>query len=417
MAINFLDGITIDGLSTQGSEATALVINGSNVVGTRELGTNAFTSTTVGTTTNALTVDDTTVKLNSGTTFNGSAARTISAKTAAIANAGTGLATADQIHTFVTTQTDTTAADTSGNAATATALATARNIAGVSFDGTANISLNNNAITNGAGYTTNTGTTTASNSQTFTNKAGNISQWTNDSGYITSLSGAVLTTTNQTVGGEKTFSEDVVTTSGADGGMRMGGWPYNTTGYSFIGTTNMSGLEYCMLSDGTNTFLGAGTGGALKLRGPANDGVPEIIIDGTIVEVNAGDLKVTDGSIAVGAITNSTTDGRIDASNDVVAYSTSDIRLKNNIKTIDKALDKVKNIQGIEFDWIEKEKVHGNSGHDVGVIAQEIEKVLPDVVTTRDSGYKAVKYEKIVPLLIEAIKELSRQVDGLKRLI
>ena len=417
MAINFLDGITIDGLSTQGSEATALVINGSNVVGTRELGTNAFTSTTVGTTTNALTVDDTTVKLNSGTTFNGSAARTISAKTAAIANGGTGLATADQIHTFVTTQTDTTAADTSGNAATATALATARNIAGVSFDGTANISLNNNAITNGAGYTTNTGTTTASNSQTFTNKAGNISQWTNDSGYITSLSGAVLTTTNQTVGGEKTFSEDVVTTSGADGGMRMGGWPYNTTGYSFIGTTNMSGLEYCMLSDGTNTFLGAGTGGALKLRGPANDGVPEIIIDGTIVEVNAGDLKVTDGSIAVGAITNSTTDGRIDASNDVVAYSTSDIRLKNNIKTIDKALDKVKNIQGIEFDWIEKEKVHGNSGHDVGVIAQEIEKVLPDVVTTRDSGYKAVKYEKIVPLLIEAIKDLSRQVDGLKRLI
>ena len=417
MAINFLDGITIDGLSTQGSEATALVINGSNVVGTRELGTNAFTSTTVGTTTNALTVDDTTVKLNSGTTFNGSAARTISAKTAAIANGGTGLATADQIHTFVTTQTDTTAADTSGNAATATALATARNIAGVDFDGTANISLNNNAITNGAGYTTNTGTTTASNSQTFTNKAGNISQWTNDSGYITSLSGAVLTTTNQTVGGEKTFSEDVVTTSGADGGMRMGGWPYNTTGYSFIGTTNMSGLEYCMLSDGTNTFLGAGTGGALKLRGPANDGVPEIIIDGTIVEVNAGDLKVTDGSIAVGAITNSTTDGRIDASNDVVAYSTSDIRLKNNIKTIDKALDKVKNIQGIEFDWIEKEKVHGNSGHDVGVIAQEIEKVLPDVVTTRDSGYKAVKYEKIVPLLIEAIKDLSRQVDGLKRLI
>ena len=289
MAINFLDGITIDGLSTQGSEATALVINGSNVVGTRELGTNAFTSTTVGTTTNALTVDDTTVKLNSGTTFNGSAARTISAKTAAIANGGTGLATADQIHTFVTTQTDTTAADTSGNAATATALATARNIAGVSFDGTANISLNNNAITNGAGYTTNTGTTTASNSQTFTNKAGNISQWTNDSGYITSLSGAVLTTTNQTVGGEKTFSEDVVTTSGADGGMRMGGWPYNTSGYSFIGTTNMTGLEYCMLSDGTNTFLGAGTGGALKLRGPANDGVPEIIIDGTIVEVNAGE--------------------------------------------------------------------------------------------------------------------------------
>ena len=61
--------------------------------------------------------------------------------TAAIANGGTGLATADQIHTFVTTQTDSIAADTSGNAATATALETARTIGGVSFDGTANINL------------------------------------------------------------------------------------------------------------------------------------------------------------------------------------------------------------------------------------------------------------------------------------
>ena len=61
--------------------------------------------------------------------------------TGAIANGGTGLATADQIHTFVTTQTDSMAADTSGNAATATALETARTIGGVSFDGTANIDL------------------------------------------------------------------------------------------------------------------------------------------------------------------------------------------------------------------------------------------------------------------------------------
>ena len=73
---------------------------------------------------NALTVDNTTIKLNSGTTYNGSAARTISAKTAAIADGGAGLATADQIHTFVTTQTDSMAADTSGNAATATLAST-----------------------------------------------------------------------------------------------------------------------------------------------------------------------------------------------------------------------------------------------------------------------------------------------------
>ncbi len=129
-----------------------------------------------------------------------------------------------------------------------------------------------------------------------------------------------------------------------------------------------------------------------------------------------GKLKINH-SIGLGTVNPSNTQGRIDASNDIVAYSTSDIRVKDNIKSIDKALDKVNSIQGIEFDWVEKEEVHGNSGHDIGVIAQEIEKILPDVVTTRDNGYKAVKYEKIVPLLIEAIKDLSKQVDGLKRLI
>ena len=144
----------------------------------------------------------------------------------------------------------------------------------------------------------------------------------------------------------------------------------------------MSGLEYCMISDGTNTFVGAGTGGTLtRLRGPANDSSPQARNKWYVyVKLMLVILKLKMDLLAVGNITNSTTDGRIDASNDIVAYSTSDIRLKDNIKTIDKALDKVNSIQGIEFDWIEKEKVHGNSGHDIGVIAQEIEKVLPDVV-------------------------------------
>jgi hypothetical protein len=205
-------------------------------------------------------------------------------------------------------------------------------------------------------------------------------------------------------------------TGGADGGFVLRQWTHSS-GYASLATNGMSGYEYCVLSDGTDTFISSGTNGTTRLRGPANDNAPQLEMTSTLCKVDNGDFKVEDGSIAVGTITNSTTNGRIDASNDIVAYSTSDIRLKDNIKNIDKALDKVNSIQGIEFDWIENEEVHGNSGHDVGVIAQEIEKVLPDVVTTRDSGYKAVKYEKIVPLLIEAIKDLSKQVDGLKRLI
>jgi len=177
-------------------------------------------------------------------------------------------------------------------------------------------------------------------------------------------------------------------------------------------------------SDDTNTgmflpgsdILGLSTAGSERFRITSSGGVGIGTTNPTQKLEVSGKAKITT-SLAVGAINPSATTGRIDASNDVVAFSTSDIRLKDNIKSIDKALDKVNKIQGIEFDWIEKEEVHGNSGHDVGVIAQEIEKVLPDVVTTRDNGYKAVKYEKIIPLLIEAIKDLSRQVDGLKRLI
>lgn len=102
---------------------------------------------------------------------------TVSGITAAMVGAPSGSGTSTGTNTGDQT-------NISGNAGTATALQTARTISGVSFDGTSNITLNNNAITNGAGYIT------ASSSNTLTNKSGNISQWTNDSGYITS-SGSV----------------------------------------------------------------------------------------------------------------------------------------------------------------------------------------------------------------------------------
>jgi len=111
----------------------------------------------------------------------------------------------------------------------------------------------------------------------------------------------------------------------------------------------------------------------------------------------------------------STTSGEIRAAGDVVANYSSDKRLKKNIKPISSALDKLLQISGVTFDWIEKEEIHSHKGHDVGVIAQEVEAVLPEVVVTRDNGYKAVNYEKIVPLLIESIKDLKAEIDELKK--
>ena len=100
---------------------------------------------------------------------------------------------------------------------------------------------------------------------------------------------------------------------------------------------------------------------------------------------------------------------------DVTANTSSDIRLKENIVKIPNALDKVLNISGNTFTWKDGfEEVHSKTGMDIGVIAQEIENILPDIVVTRHNGYKGVQYEKLVALLIEAIKELKNEIDELK---
>ena len=107
-----------------------------------------------------------------------------------------------------------------------------------------------------------------------------------------------------------------------------------------------------------------------------------------------------------------TVDDTLHVKGDVIAYHSSDKRLKDNIKPILNPLDKIKLIGGYEFDWNEQSK---NEGHDVGVIAQEIEEVLPELVSTRNDGYKGVKYEKITALLIEANKELLNRVEELEK--
>ena len=99
---------------------------------------------------------------------------------------------------------------------------------------------------------------------------------------------------------------------------------------------------------------------------------------------------------------------------DVVAYASSDKRYKDNLQVITNPIDKVKSLNGYTFTWNDKhEQFNGNN--DIGVVAQEVEKVFPEIVDTRDNGYKAVKYEKMVALLIEAVKDQQEQIDKLKQ--
>ena len=133
------------------------------------------------------------------------------------------------------------------------------------------------------------------------------------------------------------------------------------------------------------------------------------------------DLRTTDepqfNKLGVGGDSDATYElkvtGDIGATGDIVAFVSSDERLKDNIKPIEGALHKVSQISGNTFDWNE-EKQDIYKGKDYGVIAQEIKEVMPELVDTRDNGYLAVKYDKIVPLLIESIKELKREIEELK---
>jgi len=113
--------------------------------------------------------------------------------------------------------------------------------------------------------------------------------------------------------------------------------------------------------------------------------------------------------------------GTLRATSDITAFYSSDITLKENINPIDNALDKINQIGGYMFDWTDK-FIEDNGGlddtfmrkRDTGIIAQEIEQILPEVVATRPTGTKAVKYDKLTPLLIQAIKELKTELDELK---
>jgi hypothetical protein len=108
--------------------------------------------------------------------------------------------------------------------------------------------------------------------------------------------------------------------------------------------------------------------------------------------------------------------GAINATGDITGFFSSDIKLKENLQPITNALNKVTTINGVTFNWneIARSQLDKGDARESGVIAQEIQAVLPEVVTERENGYLAVNYEKIVPLLIEAIKELRAEVDVLK---
>jgi len=103
--------------------------------------------------------------------------------------------------------------------------------------------------------------------------------------------------------------------------------------------------------------------------------------------------------------------GQMDVKGDIVAFSTfatSDERLKEKVTTIENALDKIESINPVEFYW------KHNTKKDYGVIAQQIEQIYPEFVTENMEGYKVVKYNPLIALLIKSVQELKQEVSYLK---
>lgn len=212
------------------------------------------------------------------------------------------------------------------------------------------------------------------------------------------------------------------------GQLGMGLWPASSS-YSFIGTNNLDqtkAVNYALLQDNNtgNTFLNSPA--ALFLRIGNGD---KLTIDHNGNSTIFGNLNVT-GRIS-GKLDRSISPGNTwqaimqDDSNFVVytingqpiwssnGGRVSDLNLKTDIKPLENPLTRLLSLRGVSFSW--KDETHGKD-REIGVIAQEVEKVFPEVVNTV-TDHKLVNYIGLIPVLIEAIKEQQKQIDELRESI
>lgn len=258
-----------------------------------------------------------------------------------------------------------------GNASTATALQTARTINGVSFNGTANISYTTDAVAEG---TTN---------QYFTNARARAAVSATGTGLAYNSTTGVFTFTPPNTdevaeGATNRYFTDARARAAIS--VTGGGSYNNTTGVITINAAPVTSV--------------AGKTGVVTLA----------IADVADLQTSLNGKFNTSGGTLSG---NLSVTGTITATGDITAFS--DARIKRNIETIEEALYKVKQMRGVSYISV------ADHQSKIGVIAQEIERVVPEVVKTHEHGLKSVAYGNLVGLLIEAVKDLARKVEELER--
>jgi hypothetical protein len=397
---------------------------------------------------------------------------------------------------------------TTGNAATATALATARNISGVSFDGTADITLNTSAITENTNlYYTDARVQAVSINNVVEDTTPQLGGNLDGQSYNFTTTGKMLyanmyategdlpsastyhgmfahvhgtgkgyfahagnwiklidetnsTTDNLSEGSSNLYYTDARANSAFDTRLATKDTDDLTQGstnlYNQTHTGDVTGataltiandavttakilddnVTYAKMQDTTtaNRVLGAVSAGTIGEVQVATDMIADDAVTAAKV---ASDLRAVeyiglDSTDYIQFSDNShidmfinnvhkyrfEADGDFHADGDVIAYSTttpSDQRLKENVKVIDSALDKLDQISGVTFDWIDRDDKRSG-----GVIAQELEKVMPEIVKEIDNlkdedKFKAVDYNGVIALLIEAVKELNDKCNNCKK--
>ena len=303
------------------------------------------------------------------------------------ANAGSSEAIGSgEVITF--TDSGATTVSRSGNTIDISSVNTVTNVgvSGQQTSGTITLAAGSNSTVSQSGSTI---TISSSDTNTVTNVGANNSNFTNGNINIVGSNATTVSKSGNTITISSTDNNtdtNTITNIGANGGSYSNG-NISITGNGAT-SVSKSGNTITITSTDTNTTYS------------------------NLNQFTNGPGYTTYSSNQATDTTSTVQFGLVRSTGDVVAFYSSDERLKDNIAPIENSLDKVGQLKGYEFDWNDKQDVY--EGHDVGVIAQEVEKVVPELVQTRDDGYKAVKYEKIVPLLINAINELKAEIEELK---
>ena len=171
----------------------------------------------------------------------------------------------------------------------------------------------------------------------------------------------------------------------------------NNVSSSFVTSISASNYNITNNSSSFATSISASNAAATSYSASANTTYAKLAVENTFTQnqIISGSLNVT---------------------GDVVAYTTSDERLKDNIELISNPIEKVKQLRGVEFDWNNKSMFKAGK-HDYGVIAQDVEKVLPELVKETHTGYLGVDYDKMIGLLIEVVKEQEKRIKELENKI